>query len=179
MLSGHLLGVWGLFEPLFKPMLGCCQLDPEVLQWSFNRMQISSVTKMRMKMSSAKRRPFCPGESGLKTLYGRSSFYFIIVACVIWVLFWIDCSFWLWNSRILIDNTLVIVGPVYNPYSALGLTTNIIATNIEYIPTICTRIAIFCFHSSLVLVHFISFKILSMTFWAITWFSQVTLVSTD
>ena len=63
-------------KPLSKPMLGYCQLDP----WEKNFSEIItnfSFTKMQLKISSAKRRPFCPGRDELThwdlvTLYGLS-----------------------------------------------------------------------------------------------------------
>ena len=53
----------GSDNPLFKPMLGYCQLDPWEPTFSENliKMQKFSLTKMLLKISSAKRRSFCPG----------------------------------------------------------------------------------------------------------------------
>ena len=51
-------------KPLSKPMLGYCQLDPkEQTNWSETsiKMKKFSFTKMHMKISSTKQRPFCPG----------------------------------------------------------------------------------------------------------------------
>ena len=50
-------------KPLSKPMLGYCQLDPLEKNFSeiFIKMQNFSFTKMHLKISSAKWRPFCPG----------------------------------------------------------------------------------------------------------------------
>ena len=59
---------WRLFgaEPLSKPILGYCQLDPqEQTLVEFNKKQNFSFTNMLVKMSSAKWRPFCSGGNGV------------------------------------------------------------------------------------------------------------------
>ena len=49
-------------KPLSEPMLGCCQLDPyEQTSVKFESIQNFSFTKMHLKISSAKRWPFCLG----------------------------------------------------------------------------------------------------------------------
>ena len=51
-------------KPLSKPMLTYCQLDPKehiAMKISFE-IQIFTFKKMPLNMSSAKWRPFCPGE---------------------------------------------------------------------------------------------------------------------
>ena len=46
-------------KPLSKPVLGYCQLDPKNFGGILIKIQNFSFTKM--KISSAERRPFCPG----------------------------------------------------------------------------------------------------------------------
>ena len=58
-------------KPLSKPMLGYCQLHPHssghwsAIPWhpceTLIKIQNFSFTKMHLKISSANRRPFCPG----------------------------------------------------------------------------------------------------------------------
>ena len=53
-------------KPFSKPMLGYCQLDPQE-QTSGEiliKIQNFSFTKMHLKISYAKWRPFCPGGGG-------------------------------------------------------------------------------------------------------------------
>ena len=56
-------------KPSSKPMLGYCQLDPQEQTYKWNTVLVKnrtfSLKKMRLKMSSAKWRPFCPGEDAL------------------------------------------------------------------------------------------------------------------
>ena len=54
----HLFGA----RPLIKPILGYCQLDPKEI---LIKIQNVSFTKMHLKISSAKWRPFCPGRDKL------------------------------------------------------------------------------------------------------------------
>ena len=51
-------------KPLSKQMLGYCELDPRGTNFSeiLIKIQNFSFTKMHLKISSVKRRPFCPGE---------------------------------------------------------------------------------------------------------------------
>ena len=57
-------------KPLSKPMLRYCQWDPQEQNSVKTRIKIQdfSFMKMYLKMSSANRRPFCPGEDELSKL---------------------------------------------------------------------------------------------------------------